>query len=450
VNAPFTPPYPPRGAGPVPVWMGFVGERARTAVYGWSERAFTLPYMRRKVFGIDVHIPLDPDIVQRVLLDNAANYVKPTLIRSILGPVIGEGLLTSDGQLWRDQRRIVAANFAPAAVDEAIPAFARAAHATMGEWRSGPVDMASQSTRTTMRIIADTLFGGDPRLTAEEPMRHIAAALEGVSEARLQAILGLPRIPLSRKGRAGRRGQMYLRKTLAEVVADRQARGGGGDFLGKLIAALRERFAPDRAMALAVDNAATFYLAGHETTANALSWTLFLLSEQSALQDSLAAEARAAIAVGEDDPDLPERLPRLRLALEEALRLYPPAPRMDRQAVAADRLGEEEVKPGDIVSIWPWLLHRHKALWDDPDRFDPERFAEGGRARHRFQYLPFGGGPRVCVGARFATAEALTILAHWLSAWRFAPVPGREVRVHGLVTLRPAGGLPLVLSPREA
>ena len=106
------------------------------------------------------------------------------------------------------------------------------------------------------------------------------------------------------------------------------------------------------------------------------------------------------------------------------------------------------MRPGDIVSIWPWLLHRHKALWDDPDLFDPERFADGGPSRHRFQYIPFGGGPRLCVGARFATAEALTILAYWLADWRFAPVPGREVRAHGMVTLRPAGGLPLILSRR--
>src|SRR5205085_5511337 len=222
------------GTGPVPVWMGFVGERARTAVYGWSERAFTAPFIRRKVFGFNVHMPLDPDDVQRVMLDNAANYVKPTLIKSVLGPVIGEGLLTSDGALWRDQRRIVAANFAPAAVDVAMPAFARAAGAAMAEWRSGPVDMAVQATRTTMRIIADTLFAGDPRLTAEEPMRHIAAALEGISEARLQALLGRPRRPLCRRGRGGRQGQIYLRDTLTAVVRDREARGGSDDFRGEL------------------------------------------------------------------------------------------------------------------------------------------------------------------------------------------------------------------------
>jgi cytochrome P450 len=138
------------------------------------------------------------------------------------------------------------------------------------------------------------------------------------------------------------------------------------------------------------------------------------------------------------------------MVLEESLRLYPPAPRFDRQAVAADRLGDEDVQPGDIVSIWPWILHRHQALWDRPDEFDPDRFAPGRReGRHRFQYIPFGAGPRTCVGARFATIEALTILSHWLAGWRFAPTPGRVVQPSGMVTLRPKGGLPLRLERRS-
>ena len=197
-----------------------------------------------------------------------------------------------------------------------------------------------------------------------------------------------------------------------------------------------------------MDNAATFYLAGHETTANAITWTLFLLSEQPTLQDEVSVEARAALAAGDDDADLPERLPSLRRVIEESMRLYPPVPRFDRQALAADRLGAAEVAKGDIVSIWPWLLHRHQALWDDADAFDPDRFGPGGKPRHRFQYLPFGGGPRLCVGARFAMSEALTVLAHWFAHWSFAPTPGREVRPSGMVTLRPAGGLPLMLARR--
>jgi cytochrome P450 len=254
-------------------------------------------------------------------------------------------------------------------------------------------------------------------------------------------------IPLTRRGRAGRRGQAYLRETLSAVADDRRG-GGYDDFLSRMIAALDERFPPEEARALAVDNAATFYLAGHETTANALTWTLYLLSEQAGLQEEIAAEAAAAINAG-DGANLPERLPLLRRALEESLRLYPPAPRFDREAVAADRLGEHDIHPGDIVSIWPWLVQRHRKLWEDPDAFDPGRWTEERRAgRHRFQYMPFGGGPRVCVGMRFALAEALTVLAHWLARWRFAPVPGREVKVSGMVTLRPAGGMKLRLERR--
>ena len=442
----FVPPHPPRGPGPVPVWRGFFGERARTSVYGWSKLAFEQPYMRRNVLGFRVHIPLEPELVQHVLLDNAANYLKPDIVKKLLAPVIGRGLLSSDGQLWRDQRRIVAANFAPAAVDALVPVFAAAAREEAESWAPGTRDMAAAATATTMRIIADALFAGDRRLTEEAPMRHIAAALEGFGEARIQAMLGLKVMPWSPRGWRARRGQIYLRETLTQVVRDRLPSGGPDDFLGRLIRALGDRFADDEALALAVDNAATFYLAGHETTANALTWTLFLLSEQAELQEEAAAEARTALAAGA--ADLPDRLLLLRRILEETLRLYPSAPRFDRQAAAPDRLGEHEVEPGDIVSIWPWLLHRHRALWDEPDAFDPGRFAEGGRPRHRFQYIPFGAGPRTCVGARFAASEALTILALWLARWRFMPVPGHEVRTHGMVTLRPAGGMPLRLEPR--
>lgn len=449
MNARFVPPHPPRGPGPVAVWRGFVGERARTAVYGWSELAFTNWHIRRNVLGFRVHIPLHPDSIQRVLLDNAANYAKPDIVKKLLERTVGRGLLSSDGQLWREQRKIVAASFAPSAVDALIPGFARAARSAMAGWKAGTAeDMAVQSTATTMRVIADSLFAGDDRLIAPEAMGHIAAALEGVSEARLQAMLGLPLLPFNRRTRAARRGQLYLRHTLGALVQERMGGNGPDDFLARLIGALHERFEPAEAEALAVDNAATFYLAGHETTSNALTWTLFLLSEQPELQAQAAAEAREALAAGEEDEGLPDRLKLLRLILDESLRIYPPVPRFDRQAVAADRLGDAEVEPGDIVSIWPWLVHRHKKLWDDPDAFDPQRFATGRTERHRFQYLPFGGGPRLCVGARFATVEALTILAHWLSRWHFAPMEGREVRPWGMVTMRPKGGLPLNISER--
>ena len=442
----FIPPYPPRPSRPVATWRGFFGERARTSVYGWSERAFEIDYLRRDILGFRVHILLDPNLIQHVLLDNAANYAKPDIVKHLLGPIIGQGLLTSDGQLWRDQRKIVAASFSPAAVEAQRTMFVQAAREAMAGWGNGERrDMAAESTRTTMTVIALALFGGDPRLISETSMAHIAAAIEGFSEARMLALLRLPQFPVTPKGRAGKRGQIFLRRTLAEVVDDRWHGRVAGDFLTGVIDALRQRFPDDEARALAIDNAATFYLAGHETTANALTWTLYLLAAQPELQEELAAEVQAALAGGADDAA--DRVPRLRLFLMESMRLYPPVPRFDRQAVGPDRIGEHQVEPGDIVSIWPWMLHRHRKYWDEPDAFDIDRFTDKG-TRHRFQYLPFGAGPRTCVGAQFATAEALTILAQWIGDWRFVEV-GHPAQAAGMVTLRPKGGLPLRLERRS-
>ena len=441
----YVPPYPPRLPRPVATWRGFFGERARTSVYGWSQRAFETDYIHRRILGFNVHVALHPDMVQHVLLDNAANYAKPDIVKSLLNPIIGSGLLTSDGQLWRDQRKIVAASFSPAAVKAQQSMFVEAAQLAMARWHDGELrDMAAEATRATMTVIALALFGGDARLTTDDSMKQIAAAIEGFSEARMLALFGLPQLPITPKGRAGKRGQQHLRRTLAAVVDDRWNGRIAGDFLSGVIDALRQRFPPDQARALAIDNAATFYLAGHETTANALAWTMFLLAEQPALQDELAQEA--ASAVSGQPSDLVARLPRLRAVLQESLRLYPPVPRFDRQAVGPDRLGAAEVRPGDIVSIWPWMLHRHKKYWTDPDAFIADRFAQG-EDRHRFQYLPFGGGGRICVGAQFAMTEALTLLAHWLSQWRLESV-GLPVRPAGMVTLRPAGGLRLTLHRR--
>ena len=448
MTARFIPTHPPRRPKPVHTLRGLFGERARTAVYGWSELAFDSWHIKRVVLGHPVHVVLKPEWVQRVLLDNAANYEKPRLVKRILSPTIGRGLLSSDGELWRAQRKIVAASFTPPAVDALIPIFAKVGERMARSWHPGMRDMAVEATTATMTVISEALFSGDQRLTSREAMDHITHAMEGVSEARIQVLLNMPLVPLTPRGRRGRRGQQYLRLTLGALVRERLSAAAPEDFVTNVIRALMERFPEDEAIALAVDNAATFYLAGHETTANTTTWTLYLLSEQPELQEDAAAEAQAALNGG-IDADLPDRLPLLRAILEESLRLYPPVPRFDREAVEADMLGEHEIRPGDLVSIWPWIIHRHRKLWDDPDMFDPQRFAAGRKdERHRFQYLPFGGGPRTCVGARLAMAEALTILAIWLSRWRFAPAPARHVQVSGMVTLRPRGGLPLILALR--
>jgi cytochrome P450 len=197
-------------------------------------------------------------------------------------------------------------------------------------------------------------------------------------------------------------------------------------------------------------NIVTFIGAGHETTANALSWSLFLLSQAHAARERIEAEVDAAIGEG---PLSPEMLPRLvfsRAVVEEALRLYPPVPYMSRAALAQDRIGNLKIPKGSIVTIAPYVLHRHRRLWDEPDAFLPERFLpERREAIDRFAYLPFGAGPRVCIGAAFALQEAVVVLASVVRAARFDLVEGHEVMPIHRVTLRPGGGLPMRLSLRR-
>lgn len=439
----FVPPFPPRSRNWPPIWTAFVGKRANNSVHGWPEEAFGSFWRTRRVFGYTVHVVSDPDAIGRVLLDNKANYERPAIVRKLLSRALGRGLFNAEGDEWRDQRRIVAPTFAPAAVARFAVDIATIARDRVAAWPTQPrrIDMAREATATTMAIIAATLFDGDPRLTTPAAARHITDMLDAAGRARMSALLGLPSFGLGTS--RAREGGRFLRETLGAMVDERGPTGGRDDFFGGLIAALFARYPSAEARELAVDNAVTFYVAGHETTANALTWTIYLLAAQPELQEELRAEARTALSAGPAG-DLETRLPKLRATLEEALRLYPPAPRLDREALADDELSGHRVAKGDLVSIWPFVVHRHSALWDRPDAFDAGRFAPERKAvLHRHQYLPFGAGPRVCVAARFAIVEALVVLAHWLVARRFATTPGQRPVPVGRVTLRPEGGMPL-------
>ena len=446
--APFDPVQPRRSRDWGPTWRGFFGERLRNTIYGWPEPAFDEFHRTRRVLGFTVHIVSHPDAVERVLLTNKANYERPAIARRILSPLVGNGLLSAEGEDWRKQRRIVAPTFAPGAVAAMAPLMDAAAVAEIAIWpaREARLDMAQAATRTTMAIIADALFGGDARLTNPAAARHIETLIMTAGKARFLTMLGLERLDPSPDMRRARVSRDWLRAALTALVRERGADGGADDFFGGLIRALHAQFPPEEAASLAVDNAITFYVAGHETTSNALAWTIYCLAGQPELQEQARAEALAALAL--PPAERMAALPLTLRVLEESMRLYPPAPRFDREALAADELGGETIARGDLVSIWPWVIHRHRKLWVDPDRFDPDRFAPEAKARlHRYQYIPFGGGPRVCVGARFATLEAVLILARWLAARRFALPAGWRPDPVGAVTLRPRGGMVLRVSP---
>jgi cytochrome P450 len=430
----FRPAYPPRVERPLPVWRQFVGEMRRNPLLNWPQAAFEEPYWFRRIATLRYHLVSDPDAIGHVLLTNAGSYAKPRIVKRIFGSMIGEGLFLADGDEWRDQRRLMAPVFTPAAVAEFAPIFVDVAQRAADRWAQQPegrIDAAAEAVRATFDVIGQALFSGEPDLTSDEASVHIHAALAGIAEYRVGVLFGMPWLDRSETARRGRAGETYLLSRLTEFIRTRQAALAPlADFMSRIIAAFAERHAPEDAAKLALDNAVTFLVAGHETTANAITWSLYLLSRAPDVQDRAAVEAAAAIAAGGTASEIAARLPYIRMVLEEAMRLYPPVHRIEREALADDVICGRPVRKGDMVSIWPWIVHRHAALC-------------------RFQYIPFGAGPRVCIGAQFAMMEGALILAAWLARYRFAPDLGHEVFPTADVSLRPRGGLPLVITPRQ-
>jgi cytochrome P450 len=423
---------------------------ARNLINAIPRTAFEQPYRRVRIAGLTYHGISDPDAIKRVFLDNAANYQRPDLVRRMLRPAVGEGLLNAEHEAWKSQRRLMAPVFQPQAVAAFAPLFAELAHRSAARVAGGGViDMAAEATRTTLEVIDEALFSGESGMTFDETEAYVRDFLAGMTELRLPVLLGLTLLdggPAQRRARLARR--MLVRRMAAFVHRRADEAEPRPDFVSRLYQAFLAEHPRDKAIQLTLDNAMTFFLAGHETTANGLAWALYLLSCDRQAQAWAREEAREAWEAGGDPACVLARLPYLKMVWDETLRLYPPAHRIDRQAVGEDVLCGQPIRPGDMISVWPWVLHRHKTLWPDPEVFNPENFDPEARAtHHRYQYIPFGAGPRTCIGAGFAQAEALILLSRWLAGFRFQPAPGHAVRPRADFTLRPDGGLPLVVEP---
>jgi cytochrome P450 len=450
----FRPAAPFRPVMPPPMWKRLSGELATNWVAGWPRAAFRERYMFARVITVRNHIINDPDAVAHVLKDAAANYEKPALIKRILAPSVGWNLLVADGEIWREQRRLMAPVFTPSAVESFTDIFRDTAVAQADAWsreRPARIDVAKAATRATFEVMSRSLFSGDPELASEAAAAHITATLASAGKYSIAKLIGAPWLDRSRMRRDGLTGAAFLRRQLTALIERRKADPSPPkDFMSRLLDAFAESHPPAEAAELALGNGVLFFVAGHETTANALTWALYLMGGDPEAQERAAAEAQAAIAQGGRPIEIAGRLEYLRMVLDETLRLYPPATRMDRSPLSDDVLCGRQVRAGDMVTIWPWLLHRHETLWNEPDLFNPENFSEQAKARqHRFQYIPFGAGPRICIGAAFAVNEALLILAEWLARFRFRLDPDYEVVPTASVTLRPRGGLPMFLEPRE-
>ena len=389
------------------------------------------------------HMVMDPQAIREMLLDRVDQYPKSLVTKNLLKPAIGESLFIAEGAHWRWQRRTAAPVFSHRNMMNLAPIMSRAAdRATQRITDAGPraVNLLDEMVTTTFDVIADVTFSGGDTFDRDGVHRAIDDYIAEAGKISLFDILGFPDwVP--RPGRVMSGQALREMKSVADkAIDDRAASGHEGvpDLLDLLLAGEDPKSGRKMNTAEMRDNLLTFIVAGHETTALTLAWSMYLVAFDQRVQDKARAEAQEVLqgraASGEDV----EHLPFIRQIIEEALRLYPPAGVISRTALEPDTLGGREIRPGDTVMIPIYALHRNRLLWDDPDMFRPERFES---RPDRYAYLPFGDGPRICIGMAFAVQEAVIILATLLSRFRFKPVPGRDPEPVMILTLRPEGGV---------
>ena len=401
-----------------------------------------------RLFHVRVCLLSDPDAIEQVLVRNYGRFIKSRDYRA-LAAVLGDGLLTTEHEVWRRQRRLIQPVFHRENVLVYADTMVECARQAIAGWRDGAMmDVHDEMAQLTLQIVARCLFGADVTAQAREVREamHVATS-QFTNYARLAMVLPkrflIPRV--SKMGRAVRKLDRVLYGIIRERRAAHQAgqTHGPRDLLGLLLSARDEE---GRAMddSELRDQAMTLFLAGHETTALALTWTWYLLSQNPVVEEMLLAELRSVLAGRDPAPgDLPS-LPYLDCVLKESLRLYPPVWGIGREAVKAFDAGGYHLPAGTKVFISPWVMHRNERFFPDPERFDPDRWRDDPVRRGvlpRFAYFPFGGGPRVCIGAGFAQMETALLLATIAQHFRISLVADHPVKLLPSVTLRPKFGI---------
>lgn len=395
------------------------------------------------------HMVMEPGAVRHILRDRVQDYPKSLVTKLILGPAIGDSLFIAEGDEWMWQRRTAAPVFSHRHVAALAPVMSLAAdrasdRIAMGIGRG--VDLFEEMVSATFEVISDVTFSGGDRFDRNSVHRAIEQYIGETAKVSLLDLLGAPAwVPRLNRLVAG--SAIRETKHVADQVIERRRRDGAKpvpDLLDLLMAGEDPKTARRMTTSELRDNLLTFIVAGHETTALALSWALYLCAFDPKVQDAARAEAQEVLgkraATVEDLP----RLPLIRQIIDEAMRLYPPAAFLARTARVHDEICGRAVQPGDTVILPIYAIHRHKKRWENPDAFDPSRFSDP-KTIERFAYLPFGDGPRICIGASFALQEAVIILATLLARFRFGQVPGKEPNPVMILTLRPEGGVWLMV-----
>jgi cytochrome P450 len=390
------------------------------------------------------------DYVREILVTNQSNFLKSRALQRAK-VLLGEGLLTSEGQHHLRQRRLVQPAFHRERLAGYAAAMSETAVRVRQRWQAGSsMDVSVEMAKLTLSVVAKTLFSADVESEASEIGEAMTAALEMfqllvMPFSELLVKLPLPSVRRFQKGRA------LLDSTIYSLVRERRASGRDtGDLLSMLLFAQdEEKDGAGMTDEQVRDEALTLFLAGHETTANALTWTWYLLSQHPEVERRLHAELDTVLQGRV--PELAD-VPQLRYAemiLAEALRLYPPAWAIGRMAKQPFSLGDIEIPANSICILSPYLMHRDARWFPDPEKFDPERWTpEAREARPKFAYFPFGGGARVCIGERFAWMEGVIVMAAIAQKWRLRLVPGQTVEPLPLITLRVKNGLRMVAEPR--
>ena len=385
----------------------------------------------------------DPALIHEALVRHADALVKSESTKRVLGPALGGGLLTSDGAMWRWQRQALAPGFQHDRLTQLLPAMITAAEQRRDGWLAKPsgstIDVGHEMMRTTFAIILDTMLSGPEGIDATRIETGVNDVLDATSWMFALAILKAPRwVPFPGRARAAAATALMRGSVRTRVAARRTAGQGANDLMSMLFAAADPQTGRGMSDQEVADNILTFIAAGHETTAVALTWTFALLADHTDIVARLRAEIEEVTGGG---PVLPHHVPGLVYAkqvVSEAMRLYPPAPIIVRTVVRDMEVGGVALPAGSLIVVPIYALHHHRDLWSDPTTFDPDRFApEAIKARHRFAFLPFGAGPRVCIGNSFALLEATAILAVLVRAVgleRISDIPSARMRV----TLRPA------------
>jgi cytochrome P450 len=445
---PFEPPERP---------LGLLGLRTllRNYIETIPRPAYEQSVTRIRTRLSDVLIVSDPNIIQEILVEKAEAFGRDPATRRSFAPVIGDtSLFLAEGADWRWQRRAVAPIFRHETLLSFVPIFATMAQRQVERWRgvqcAVPIDAAAAMTHTTFEIIVEAMLGGSASLDAERYSRALKDNFDTIPWHIIYVMFSIPDwMPYPHRRRA-MRSRDFLHRDIRRIVESRRSiRSSQPDLLNLLLAARDHETGRTMSDNEIVANLLTFITAGHETTAVALTWALWLLAKDQATQQRVFEEVRAVAGDQTIDATHIEGLLFCRQVVQEAMRLFPPAPGIARISKDAMEIGGIHIPARTRIHIPVFALHRNVGLWDNPNAFDPDRFAaDRVKVRSRYAFVPFGGGPRICIGAGFAMIEAAIILATVVRAFCFQPVAGHRPKPVARVTLRPTGGMPLLIMGR--